>query len=105
MERGSWRENSPKDHISDDCCLSKTTSGHMLKVYLYLRFRTRASIEKAAAHNNNNSSNNNNNTVFSILQNQKFQYLLINPVISSLSKMLRKIQYRSIHIPRRGCFS
>ena len=76
MERGSWRENSPKDHISDNCCLNKTTSGHMLKVYLYLRFRTRASIEKAAAHNNNNNSNNNNNAIISILQNQKFQYLL-----------------------------
>lgn len=32
-EMGVWvmEKNSPKNHILDNCCLNKTTSGHMLK--------------------------------------------------------------------------
>lgn len=51
MEHGSWRENSPKHHISDNCCLNETTSGHMLKVNLWLLFHTRTCVEEAVAHN------------------------------------------------------
>lgn len=28
---GHGEKNSPKNHILDNCCLNKTTSGHMLK--------------------------------------------------------------------------
>lgn len=54
MECGSWRENSPKNRISDNCCLNETTSGHMLKLYLQLLFYVKANVEEAKTHNNNN---------------------------------------------------